>query len=81
MPAEIVLFVLGGVTVLAVFAMEALGVLGVFGALRFTACADCDRWTVHGPKATRLTCHRCRRHDRQLAAVGAHHLHWLHFGD
>lgn len=78
MPAEILLFVLGGVSLIVVLLMDALGVLGVFGALRFTGCARCDRWTVHSLKATELVCHRCRR--RAAAPVGAHHLHWLHFG-
>lgn len=60
MPAEIVLFVLGGLCLVLVLVMDALGALGVFGALRFTACARCDRWTVHTRKATQLECHRCR---------------------
>lgn len=68
MPAEIVLFVLGGLTLVVVLLMDALGALGVFGALRFTACAECDRWTVHSLKATQLVCHRCRRrHDTVTA--------------
>jgi hypothetical protein len=81
MSAEIVLFVLGGVTLVGVLAMDALGVLGVFGALRFTSCSQCDRWTVHGLKATELVCHRCRRRERQSVLIGAHHARWLHFGD
>jgi hypothetical protein len=82
MPAEIVLFVLGGLTLVGVLAMDALGALGVFGALRFTTCSQCDRWTVHGLKATHLVCHRCRRHEhREGVAIGARHGRWLHFGD
>ncbi|HET9186883.1 MAG TPA: hypothetical protein VFN80_02945 [Acidothermaceae bacterium] len=78
MSADIVLFVLGGVTLIVVLLMDALGALGVFGALRFTSCAKCDRWTVHGLKATQLICHRCRRGG--AVAVGAPHLHRPHFG-
>ena len=68
MPAEIVLFVLGGLTLVVVVLMDALGALGVFGGLRFTACAECDRWTVHTLKATQLVCHRCRRRGGPVAA-------------
>jgi hypothetical protein len=82
MPAEIVLFVLGGLTLVGVLVMDALGALGVFGALRFTSCPQCDRWTVHSLKATRpLVCHRCRRNDRGPVSIGAHRARWLHFGD
>ena len=78
MSAEIVLFALGGATLAVVILMDALGALGVFGVLRFTACPRCDRWTVHGPRATQLSCHRCRRRDVQL--IGAQHARWPHFG-
>jgi hypothetical protein len=81
MPAEIVLFVLGGLTLVGVLVMDALGALGVFGALRFTSCPRCDRWTVHSLKATRLVCHRCRRHDRGQAPIGVRHAGWFHFGN
>jgi hypothetical protein len=80
MSAEIVLYVLGGLTLVVVLVMEALGVLGVFGALRFTSCSQCDRWTVHSLKATELICHRCRRHERDDAPIGAPHVRRLHFG-
>lgn len=78
MPADIMLFVLGGATLIVVLLMDALGVLGVFGALRFTACARCERWTVHGLKAKELICHRCRRHE--TSGFGASRVHRPHFG-
>jgi hypothetical protein len=81
MSAEIVVYVLGGVTLAGVVVMEALGALGVFGALRFTSCAECDRWTVHSLKATKMVCRRCRRHDHDDVPIGAHRARWLHFGD
>jgi hypothetical protein len=80
MSAEIVLYVLGGLTLVGVLVMDALGVLGVFGALRFTSCSQCDRWTVHSLKATEFICHRCRRHERGHASIGTPHVHRLHFG-
>jgi hypothetical protein len=78
MSAEIVLFALGGATLVVVLVMDTLGALGVFGVLRFTACPRCDRWTVHGLGATELSCHRCRRRDVQM--IRAHRLHWPNFG-
>lgn len=78
MPADIVLFVLGGATLIVVLLMDALGALGIFGALRFTACARCGRWTVHGLKATESSCHRCRRHE--ALPFGTTRIHRPHFG-
>ncbi len=74
MSAEIVLFIAGGVSLVIVLLMDALGVLGVFGALRFTACAQCDRWTVHTLKATQLVCHRCRRRHGAADHLQPHRL-------
>ncbi len=94
MSAEIVACVLGGLALLAAGVMEAVGVMGVFGALRFTSCRRCARWTVSsvhdvrqgGPHGDRPSdplghplCLRCRHHEHALA-MGGYHAHRPHFG-
>ena len=89
MSTEIVACVLGGLALLVAGVMEAVGVLGVFGSLRFTSCRRCARWTVsslrgdprdYPPRAPieHPLCLRCRRHEHVL--VGGYHAHRPHFG-
>ena len=60
MPAEILVCVLGAVTLIVVAVTEALGFLGIVGALRFRSCRSCARWTLHADAAQPL-CGRCKR--------------------
>lgn len=93
MSVEITACVLGGLALLAAGVMEAVGVMGVFGALRFTSCRRCSRWTVssvHGYAPTdsladpikHPLCLRCRRqeHAERVLAAGGYHPHLPHFG-
>lgn len=80
MPAEIAAVVLGGLALILVFVMDAVGVMGIAGALKFAACEQCKKWTVHSPHAEKFICRRCRRLERAEAQTAAHWPHLLHLG-
>jgi len=87
MAVEIVACVLGVLGLILVGVMDAFGVMGLVGALRFADCTKCAHWTVRSKRADPL-CWRCRHHARVAAAGGHHRLphphlglsHRLHFG-
>jgi len=79
MSAEIAACVLGGLALVLVFVMDAVGVMGITGALKFAACEQCQKWTVHSPRAERLICRHCRHLERAQPEVATgHRLHLLH---
>jgi hypothetical protein len=69
MPAEILVIVLGAVSLIVVAVMEALGFLGIVGALRFRSCRRCARWTLRTVEAQPL-CTRCKHSEAQAALRG-----------
>lgn len=85
MPAEILVCVLGAATLVVVAVMEAVGFLGIVGALRFRNCRTCARWTLRTIDAQPV-CSRCRHGElRALREPARWHLprlrvHLLHFG-
>ena len=86
MPAEILVCVLGAVTLIMVAVTEALGFLGIVGVLRFRSCRGCARWTLHTFAAQPL-CGRCKRVETRALRGAAFHwhvprlgVHLLHFG-
>lgn len=79
MPAEILVCVLGAITLIVVAVTEALGFLGIVGALRFRNCRSCARWTLHAVAAQPL-CSRCKRIEARALRGEAFHLHVPHVG-
>jgi len=86
MAVEIIACVLGVLGLILVGVMDAFGVMGLVGVLRFADCPECSHWTVRAGRADPL-CWRCRHHARLAAGarqrlphphVGLPHL--LHFG-
>lgn len=65
MPAEVLTYVLGVLVLVIAFAMGAIGLMGVFGAVRFAGCPYCSRLTLRAADSEAI-CHRCRRLLREI---------------
>lgn len=80
MPAEVVACVLGVIALVLAGVMEAVGVMGIAGAVRFAGCRRCARWTM-GSVTGEPVCHKCRHREH----IGDHgrirfHIPRLHLG-
>lgn len=73
MPAEILVIVLGAVSLIVVAVMEALGFLGIVGALHFRRCRSCARWTLRSVEA-QPRCTRCKYNEAR--ALRGEPVHW-----
>jgi len=62
MSVEVVACVIGAVALILAGVMEAVGVMGIFGALRFDNCRRCSRLTIRSGGGEAI-CRRCRRRD------------------
>jgi hypothetical protein len=87
MPAEVLTYVLGVLVLVIAFVMGAIGLMGVFGAVRFAGCLHCTRLTLRAADSQAI-CRRCRRLLREIDVlpgatptrvaalpVGRHRLH------
>lgn len=81
MPAEIVACVLGVLALILAGVMDAVGVMGIAGAVRFTNCRLCSRWTLASEHSDAM-CLRCRHHEHahDHAFMGRIHVPRLHLG-
>jgi hypothetical protein len=84
MLSEIVAGVLVVALLTVVTAMAYVGLLGIFGSVRYVHCAQCSGWTfVSASAAEGVSCFHCRHplhvhrpapfRDRGHSHAGAHH--------
>jgi predicted Zn-ribbon and HTH transcriptional regulator len=63
--------VLAGATVFAAI----LGIMGLFGIVRFARCGCCGHFTVTDARSAPQSCPQCRHEYLTHPLAGMHHLH------